>query len=265
MKKAIIGLVIVLLIVYAVICVGLYIFQTQLIFLPDKLSKDHTYKFAGAFEELYIASTDGKLLNALHFKAKNPKGVVFYCHGNAGSLATWGAVASTYTRLNYDVFIFDYRSYGKSEGSISNEAQLYADHQVLYDYVKDRYVESDIVVLGYSLGTGFASKLASTNSPRLLILQAPYFSLVDMTKRLYPIAPTSLLKYRFDNEANIAECKMPAVVFHGTKDRVIYYGSAEKLKRAHTSKVELISLEGEGHHGITDNPLYLQTLKRLLN
>lgn len=264
MKRFILSIVAFLLVAYLILCGGLYFLQEKLIFLPDKLPKNYQFKFAQKFEELNIASSDGVKINGLLFKSAESKGLVFYCHGNAGSLKTWGPVASTYTRLGYDLFIFDYRSYGKSQGNIKSQTQLYEDHQRLYDKMKERYDEKKIVVLGYSLGTGFASKLAADNSPRHLILQAPYFSLKDMTKRLYPFAPTFMLKYRFDNNANLGNCAMPVTIFHGTDDRVLYFGSSEKLVAAHKEKVEFIPLENENHHGITDNPVYLKALKRIL-
>lgn len=264
MKRIIITLLSILLVAYLVICGFLYFAQERLIFLPTKLPANFAFKFPGEYEELSINSNGAKL-SGLLFKAPESKGLVFYCHGNAGSLKTWGAVAQTYTSLGYDLFIFDYRSYGKSEGDISNQGQLYADNELWYETMTKRYDEKKIVVLGYSLGTGFASKLAADHNPRHLILQAPYFSIKDMTKRNYPFAPTFLLKYRFNNNANIAQCSMPITIFHGTRDRVLYFGSSEKLKAAHGSKINFIPLEGEGHNGITGNPVYLKSLKGILH
>jgi pimeloyl-ACP methyl ester carboxylesterase len=91
--------------------------------------------------------------------------LIFYLHGNAGSLNTWGEVAKRYTELKYDVFMLDYRGYGKSEGSIHSQKQFHEDIQMAYDEMKKTYKESNIVVLGYSIGTGPAAKLASLNHP----------------------------------------------------------------------------------------------------
>jgi pimeloyl-ACP methyl ester carboxylesterase len=68
---------------------------------------------------------DRNLLNALLFKTDSAKGLVFYLHGNAGSLDNWGDVARRYTALDYDVFMLDYPGYGKSEGAIKSETQLF--------------------------------------------------------------------------------------------------------------------------------------------
>lgn len=165
-----------------------------------------------------------------YFKADTSKGLIFYLHGNAGSLKSWGEIAKTYTSLHYDLFILDYRGYGKSEGTISSEAQLYKDVHVVYNNLKTKYDENKIIVLGYSIGTGPATELAAANHPKLLILQAPYYSMTDLMKHNYPIIPAFLLKYKFETNKNIRNCKMPIVIFHGDNDEVIYFQSSLKLK-----------------------------------
>jgi hypothetical protein len=89
-----------LLVIYILICVFLYFFQERMIFFPYKLAKNFSFSFHQPFNELLIKTQDGKLLNGLLFTTSNPKGVVFYLHGNAGALNTWGEVAKRYTDLN---------------------------------------------------------------------------------------------------------------------------------------------------------------------
>lgn len=246
------------------ICVLLYVFQENLIFYPQKLAKNYRFSFDRPFEELNIPAKDNSLLNGLLFKADSSKGLIFYLHGNAGAIDSWGEVARTYIGLNYDVFLLDYRGYGKSEGVISGQKQLFEDIQTVYDSLKNRYPENKIIVLGYSIGTGPASKVASANNPKLLILQAPYYSLTDMMRHTYPIIPTFILKYKFETNSYLKDCKMPVVVFHGDQDEVIYYGSSLKLKPIFKKQDTLITLEGQGHNGITDNLDYRTELQKIL-
>ena len=264
MKKIIIRLLKIFLIFYLIICTLLYFFQEKLIFFPDKLGKDYQFQFNQPFQELNIKTKDQKLLSGLLFKADSSKGLIFYLHGNAGALDSWGEVAKTYTDLGYDVFMLDYRGYGKSEGTITSEEQLFKDIQTAYNEIKKRYNESNIIVLGYSLGTGLATKLASTNKPKQLILQAPYYSFTDLMKHYYPIIPTFILKYKLQTDVYIRNCKMPIVIFHGTKDEVIYYGSSLKLKAYFKSTDTLITLEGQQHNGITNNPEYKTDIGKIL-
>ncbi|WP_375586500.1 alpha/beta hydrolase [Cyclobacterium xiamenense] len=242
-----------------------YAFQEKFFFFPEKLKDNFLFQFDQKFEEMNIPMTDGITLNGLLFKTENPKGLIFYLHGNAGSLRTWGGVAEVFTKLGYDLFILDYRGYGKSEGVIQGQAQLYEDVQRAYDVLKGRYSEQKIIVLGYSMGTGPATKLASVNHPKLLILQAPYYSLSDLVQHYFPIFPSFLHKYPFENFRHIQNCTMPVVIFHGDQDEVIYPGSSIKLKAHFKEQDSLIMLKGQQHNGMTFNPEYQLKIKEILN
>ncbi|WP_299990720.1 alpha/beta fold hydrolase [uncultured Pontibacter sp.] len=238
--------------------------QENLIFFPEKLPADYRFGFRQEFEELTIPASDGTKLHGVLFKVPDSKGLVFYLHGNAGSVDSWGWVYETYTDLHYDVFVLDYRGYGKSEGSISSESQFYADVQAAYDVLKNRYSEEQIVVIGYSIGTAAAAKLAAENKPRLLILQAPYYSLGDLMQSLYPFVPAFLLKYKFDTYRFVQQVRAPIALFHGMIDEIIYPGSSEKLK-AHLKPTDrLVLLKGQGHNGMNENPAYKREVERIL-
>lgn len=243
----------------------LYFNQEKLIFFPHQLNKEYQYTFDLNFEEINIKTEDQKLLNGLLFTTENSKGLVFYLHGNAGSLNNCADVAKTFTDLNYDIFMLDYRGFGKSEGSINSQQQLYSDIQNAYSLLLKRYQEKKIIILGYSIGTGLATHLASTNKPKLLLLQAPYFSLTDMMKRRYPYLPTVLLKYKLPTNELITACKMPIVIFHGTDDMIIPYESSLLLKEIAKPNDQLITLKGTGHGGINSNPVFKFEIKKLLN
>jgi len=248
---------------YAIICLILFFLQEQLIFHPNKLDKNYSFKFKNKFEELNMKTADGKLLNGLLFKAEKSKGVIFYLHGNAGSINSWGHVSEVYTKLHYDVFILDYRGYGKSEGSIQSQDQLFTDNQLVYSYLKKRYNEENIIVLGYSIGTGLASKLASQNQPKQLILQAPYYSLPYLVKHKFPLAPSFILKYKFNTYQYLEDCNMPITIFHGNLDRLIPIESSIKLKSKFKDKIQFITLENQEHMGITFNPYYDKALQSI--
>ena len=263
-KKSLLKIFMILLTLFIAVCGLLYFFQEKLIFFPEKLDKDFKFSFDQKFEEVNFKTQDSLLLNGILFRSDSSKGLIFYLHGNAGSLKSWGEVAKTYTDLNYDVFMLDYRGYGKSEGKINSQAQLFQDLQTVYDELKTKYEEDKIIILGYSIGTGPATKIASSNRPKLLILQAPYFSLTDMMKHTYPIIPTFFLKYKFETNNFIKDCKMPIIIFHGNRDEVIYYNSSIKLQEIIKQTDTLITLNGQGHNGMTDNPEYITNIKRIL-
>jgi uncharacterized protein len=265
MKKIILNSVKVIGILYITICILLYFFQEKLIFFPEKTAKDYKFQFKEPFQEWFFETEDNKLLNGILFKSDSSKGLIFYLHGNAGSLKNWGEIAKTYASLNYDLFMLDYRGYGKSEGAIVSEKQFYNDIQLVYDTLKKKYAENKIIILGYSIGTGPATKLASTNNAKLLILQAPYYSLTDMMHHNYPFVPKFILKYKFETNKFIKECKMPVVIFHGNNDEVIYYNSSVKLKALFKRTDKLITLNGQGHNNMSENPEYQIEIQKILN
>lgn len=252
--------------VYLFVFILLYFFQEKLIFYPEKLAKDFVFDFNQPFEEEYMEVGDNTNIHSLWFKAEAPRGVVFYLHGNAGSLEGWGSVAETFTDLNYDVFIPDFRGYGKSEGKIKSENQLYRDMQILYEHLNKVYPEHKIIVLGHSIGSGMAAKVASDNNPGLLILQAPFYSLADLIKNTPPfnIFPSFLLKYKFPTHLFLKKTKAPVVILHGRNDEIIYYGSSLKLQQEFKPSDSLVTLEGFGHNNFIDSAEYKDEIKMIL-
>lgn len=104
--------------------------------MPEKLAKDFQFKLPQKFEEINIEIEDGVKLNGLFFPAENSKGLIFYIHGNGGSVNSWAHISSHYTDLGYDLFLLDFRGYGKSEGEITSEKQLFDDNQIVYNLFK---------------------------------------------------------------------------------------------------------------------------------
>lgn len=258
-------IIIVVIVILLILLFGaLYFYQEKLIFFPQKLKKSYQFNFGNQnFEELMIKTADDKLINALLFKADSSKGVIFYLHGNAGSLESWGFVTELYTYMNYDVFIVDYRGFGKSEGKITGEKQLFEDNQIAYNKLKERYKEEDIILLGYSIGTGMVAKLAAENKPRLMILQAPFYSFAEMLSKQFSF-PSFLLKYKLHTNMYLKQCKCPVITFHGDRDEIVNYKWSVKLKEEFKDKIELITLHGEGHNEITTNETYQRELHRIL-
>lgn len=230
---------------------GIYFFQAKLIFFPEVLSPNYQYRFEHDFEEVNYQVGENVTIHALHFKAEKSEGIVFYSHGNAGSLANWGNVADIFLANNFDVLIYDYRGYGKSNGSVS-EANLYHDAIYIYEQLAKEYGEGHIVVYGRSIGTGIATKVASEFNPKQLILESPYYNLPDLAKKIFPVAPSFLLKYKLRNDQMISKVACPITIFHGTVDEVIYYKSSLKLEKLIKKGDKLVPIIG-GHHNDLEN------------
>ncbi len=250
---------------YVIIFVVIYFLQVKMIFLPETLPQDYSYSFPGDFEEINLIADDGAKLNALHFKAQDPKGVILYFHGNAGELSKWGIVVQKFVELQYDVLVMDYRTYGKSTGKLSQKA-LYSDAQLFYDELLKSYSEEEIVVYGRSLGTTFATYVAAKNNPRQLILEAPFYSLGEVAGERFPIYPVSwFLKFKFPTYQYFEEVSCPIIIFHGTDDFVVNYKNSEKLSRIKTKgKLTFITIPGGTHDNLVDYEIYKKTLNSIL-
>lgn len=264
MKRILLKVVVILSILYALFCGGFYLFQERFIFYPQKLDKDYDFNFKGNFEELNIKTQDGLRLNSLLFKADSTKGVILFLHGNAGALNTWGELAPFYTEQKYDILFIDYRGFGKSDGEIENQAQLFNDMQTVYDTIMEKYGEDKITVIGYSIGTGPAAYLASKNNPQRLILIAPYYSLTSIVKSICPIIPEFLIKYKLETYKYITDCSMPVTIFHGREDEVIDYENSVRLGKLLNAKDNFILIDNVGHGDILDNEIYERNVAEIL-
>ncbi|WCO01048.1 alpha/beta hydrolase [Psychroserpens ponticola] len=244
---------------------SLYFLQEKILFLPTILAQDYQYEFRYPFEELFFETAEDVSINALHFKAENPKGVILYFHGNAGDLSRWGIIGEHFVSLDYDVLIMDYRTYGKSTGKLSEQG-FYDDAEYCYNYLLKSYSEDDIVLYGRSLGTGVATYLASKHQPKQLILETPYYSILDVAKHRFPIFPvTALLKYEFPSNAFITSVDCPITIFHGTSDTVVPYSSAQKLNSvAPKTNTSFITIDGGGHNNLISFDKYKEGILSIL-
>lgn len=251
--------------IYVMITALLYFIQERLLFHPTVLAKDYSYQFSHPFEEVFLKTEDDAVINAIHFKTRNPKGVILYFHGNAGDLSRWGIIAEYFVEQDYNVFIMDYRSYGKSTGMLSEQA-LYEDAQLCYDHLKKQYQESNIIIYGRSLGTGIGAHLASNNEPKQLILETPFYSMEDVASYRFPFFPVSyILKYKFPTFEFLEKVNCPITIFHGTEDGVVPFESGKKLfNTLPRNKGTFIQIDEGTHHNLIEFDAYRKEIKLLL-
>ncbi len=232
----------------------LYFFQEKLIFYSSELPNDYQFSFQSEYEELFLTAEDGAVLNGLYFKAKNPKGVILYNHGNAGELDTWGQWGELLVnRYSYDVVVWDYRGYGKSTGKRQQQAML-DDGFLFYEYCKQLYSEDKIILYGRSLGGFFATHLAKSKASKGLVLESTPASLQEVAKEKYPFLPIKwLLKYKFKNTDNISAISTPTYVIHGTDDDLVPFEHGQRLfELSKTSIKEFFPIKGGNHNDLSN-------------
>lgn len=249
---------------YAFIMILVYFVQERFIFNPEKLKPDFVYKYDIPFKELFFDTAPGVTINGLHFYAKDPLGLILYFHGNTRSIKGWAKYAKDFYRYKYDVVLVDYRGFGKSTGNKS-EKEMLKDVQVVYDTLAVQYHENQIIVYGRSLGSGFATKLASDNSPRYLILDAPYYNFAKAVQRFIPILPMRfVLRYQLRTDKWIRKVNCHTYIIHGSKDWLIPISQSEKLQQLNPRKITLITIEGGGHNNLPSFPEYHNFLRDIL-
>lgn len=253
--------------IITVIAVSLifYFFQEKFIFKPEKLSDDFKFEYDNQEVEEYNVKLNEKVtINGLHFKTKNPKGVVFYLKGNSKSIKGWGKFAIDFTHYGWDVLMIDYRGFGKSKGKRTQQG-MKDDVQAVYNLIKQKVDEKYIIVYGRSLGTGLATTVASVNNPKMLILACPYYSMSNNAKRYLPFIPLGLImRYSMPTYKWIKYVKCPIKLIHGTNDRIIPMKSSVRLSRINPKLSRLYLVIGGGHKNLHNFEDYHRALKEIL-
>lgn len=241
-----------------------YLLQEKFIFKPEKLKQDFIYKYDAPFEELFFDVEPGVRINGLHFKVDKPLGLVLYFHGNSRSIKGWAKYAKDFYRYEYDVVLIDYRGFGKSTGK-RNEKDMLSDTQFVYDTLTKVYNQNHIIVYGRSLGSGFAAKLAADNTPRYLILDAPYFSFKKTIERFLPMLPVKyVLRYHLRTDKWIPKVNCHTYILHGSKDWLIPITNSKKLQALNPRKITVITIHGGGHNNLPFFPEYHNFIRDIL-
>jgi fermentation-respiration switch protein FrsA (DUF1100 family) len=201
------------------------------------------------FEDVYFFSSDGIKLNGWYIPAKESRTTVLFCHGNAGNISHRIEIIDLFCKLGLNVFIFDYRGYGGSQGSPSEEG-LYIDAQAAYKYLIDtrNLDEGSIVVYGKSMGANVAVELCSKVKPGALISESAFTSASDMGKKLFPFLPIRwLITIKYDALSKIKDMTIPKLIIHSEDDEIIPFQQGRKLFEAAPEPKEFYPMRG-GHN-----------------
>ncbi len=257
-------IVLIIIFAYLIIAFIVYRIQEKFIFKPEKLAQDFQYRYKEPFEELFYHMEDGGKINGLRFPVENSKGLVIYFHGNSRSIKGWAKYAKDFTQHGFDVVMIDYRGFGKSIGE-RNERTLKSDAQMVYQRLCTEYSEEQIIIYGRSMGSGFAAKVASVNHPRMLILDAPYYSFSRLTNRYLPFLPVPwILRYHIRTNSFIKYVRCPIRIIHGTKDWLIPVQSSKDLANIMPEQSVLYQIAGGGHNNLPTFPEYYDILRQIL-
>jgi len=221
---------------------------------------------ACAHEEIFFDTPHQGKIHALLLFAEQPRGIVFYLHGNTGNLGRWKFMAEEISRYGFHVLAMDYRGYGNSKGNRS-EKIMHDDAFHCCREIQKRFPQLPVIVYGRSFGTGFAVNLASKLPVNRLVLETPFLHLLDVAKTYFPFLPMRvLLRYSFRSDQLISKVNCPVLILHGTKDRIVPYRSALQLFHCASKdqNVDMVTIPGGRHNNLNAYPLFVDTLRNFL-
>lgn len=241
----------------------LWLRQEHLLFEPTRLPPDQPLVHDPDVHELWI-DVPGARLSAAHLRLPAPRGVVFFLHGNSGNLRDCLVDLDAFREVNFDVVMFDYRGYGKSEGCIASEAQLRADVRAVWAAFAAQYDGKRVVIAGQSLGTALAAGLAAElceagRMPDLTLLVSPYSSMRALADELYPWVPRQVLRYPLHTAEHAARLSGPLMLVHGDKDQLIGIHHSHALRTA-APAAQFLCVEGAGHNDVHTFPSFRKAL-----
>ncbi|WP_428421513.1 alpha/beta hydrolase [Methylibium sp.] len=256
------GLVLLAGVLYTAALAALWLGQERLLFQPVVLDPARPLSTEPDVHER-VVDVPGARLSVLELRLPDPKGVVFFLHGNGGNLESWFVNTAFYRQANYDLVMPDYRGYGKSTGRIDGESQLQADMQAVWEQVAPRYQGRRVVFYGRSLGTGLAAGLAAKVQPDLTILVSPYLSMVALARQHYPWVPAPVLRYPLRTDEQLPRIRTPVLLLHGDRDELIPLAHSQALLPL-APRARLVVVPGAGHADLQASDSYRQALRTAL-
>lgn len=266
---------------YLLLLVWAYVTQERMLYFPSHEVYSTPAHAGLEYKELTLKTTDGVEISAWHIPADNARGLLIFCHGNAGNISHRVDSIGIFHRLGLDVLIFDYRGYGRSGGSPDEEG-TYLDAEAAWDYAVDELkVEPDrIILFGRSLGAAVAAELAvrkagaggagtskGPSPPAGLILESSFTSVPDLGARFYPFLPVRLLaRYKYDTINKVKELSVPTLVIHSLEDEIAPYEHGRRIFAAAAGPKEFLQISGghnDGFYAFGD--VYEDGIKRFLD
>lgn len=208
---------------------------------PDSIGLD--------YEDIYFKTSDGLKLNGWFIPAGRPRATILFCHGNAGNISHRLEMIRIFNRLNLNLFIFDYRGYGRSSGRPS-EKGTYLDARAAYNYLISRGdVDKDrIIVYGKSLGGAVVIDLALKTKLCLLISESAFSSAPEIAKVIYPHLPIKIVvTMKYDNISKIKKLTLPKLIIHSIDDEIVPFEQGQRLFNQAAEPKEFYQMQG-GHN-----------------
>jgi hypothetical protein len=255
---------------YAGLTVLIYFFQSSLIYYPNVAGRNLSatpQQIGLTFEDVELVTQDKVRLHGWFIPSDEARGTVLFFHGNAGNISHRLDSIAIFNRMRLNVFIFDYRGYGQSQGRVT-ETGTYRDAEAAWRYLTaTRGIDANsVIVFGRSLGASIAAWLASHHTPGALILESSFSSVPSMAQRLYPFLPVRwLAKFSYDTRLYVSGISCPLLVVHSKTDEIIPYAEGRRVFDAAPPAREFLDIVGGHNDGfIVTGQAYVDGLGRFI-
>ncbi len=239
---------------YLLIVVAAMFLEDSLIFIPTRYPGgdwQSAQRLGLPVEEASFKSADGVNLHGWYVPCKNAKAAVLFCHGNAGNITHRADIlAILHRKVGVSTLIFDYRGYGRSEGR-PNEEGVFADARAARRWLADRekIAETDVVVMGESIGGAVAVDLAARDGARALVLESTFDTLANVAAYHHSWLPIRwLMRTKLDSAGKIGGYRGPLLQAHGDIDRIIPLRFGRRLFDAADEPKQFLLLSGHDHN-----------------
>ncbi len=253
---------------YIVFVGFLFIFQSHYIYYPERVLSADPGDIGLNFESVSFETMDGVKLSGWFVPSESARGVILFCHGNAGNISHRLESIQIFHQLGLDVFIFDYRGYGQSEGK-PTEQGTYKDAEAAWQYlIKERQVNpNEVIVFGRSLGGAVAAWLAQSHIPGALILESTFTSLPDIAGTLYPYIPVRLLlRFHYNTAEYLDRVNCPVLIVHSCDDEIMPFNHGRRLFEMAKKPKKFLEIAGTHNEGfITSGKRYEEGLNAFIS
>ncbi|MCU0800942.1 MAG: alpha/beta hydrolase [Rhodobacteraceae bacterium] len=231
--------------------------QRQLQYFPTQRAPDPAAVGLAGVQDLRLETSDSETVSLWYAPATPGRPTILFLHGNAGEVADRAPRFAAYRAAGFGAAFLSYRGYGASSGS-PTEAGLFQDARAAYYWLLAQGINAaDLAIVGESLGTGVAVKLAASVPAGALVLGAPFSAASDVAAAAYPWLPVRLLMQdQFRSIDEIAFVTAPLLVLHGTDDAVIPLSQGQRLFDAASGDKTFIALPDAGHEVLFDPALW---------
>jgi len=245
------GFILTAILIYLIIAAMLVILQSRYVYFPSKEIEYSPADIELHYEEVNFKANDGLSMNGWYLPYHSADRVVLFCHGNGGNISHRLDTLKILNDMGLNVFIFDYRGYGRSEGNPS-EKGTYMDTLAAWNYLvlKKGFKPDKIIIHGRSLGGAIASWLAVRNRPGWLIVESAFTSIPEIGAKFYPFLPVKLLtRYNYNTRAQVRNIKCPILVIHSRDDNLIPFNHGQRIFEAASEPKTFLEISGDHNDG----------------